>query len=119
MKILVEQRVKTLEQLAALTREQYQAGMATIEDYLAAERELLEATIELANDRDARIVLLDKHVGNLKRTEAMAKERVANGVASQAEYLRAKAARLQAEIGLARELERGEKKEPAVSGWER
>jgi len=105
---LVQQRVKTLEQLVALTTQQYRTGQASIDDYLSAENSLLEARIGLAADQPSRIELLGKLVDNLKKMEALVRERVASGVASTTDHLRAKAARLQAEIDLARESERGE-----------
>lgn len=102
---LVKERVKTLEQLVELTRRRYQTGQATIDDYLSAEGELLEARVEMTPDHQTRVALLGTLVGNLKRTEALAKERVASGVAPREEILRAKAARLTAEVRLARVLE--------------
>jgi len=105
---LVEARVKTLEQLVALMGRQYQVGQATVGDYLTAESELLEARVELAPDRKTRIDAIVKLVGNLKKTEVLAKERLKSGMAGQAEALRVKAARLKAEVRLARELEKQE-----------
>lgn len=103
---LMKERVKTLEELVMLTERQYRTGQVLLDDYLSAEDDLLEAKIALAPDREARIALRRKSVKNRTMMESIVAKRVETGTASKAEHLRAKAARLAAEIELARELEK-------------
>ena len=64
---------------------------------------LLDAELELAPNRAARIALREQMVNQLKEIEKVADEAVRVGVAENADLLEVKAARLQAEIDLVRE----------------
>lgn len=103
---LMEERVKTLEQLVMLTEMHYQAGRVLLDSYLSAENDLLDAKLALASDRKTRIALRRKSVKNLTMIESIVEKRVEAGTASKSDHLRARAGRLEAEIELAQEMEK-------------
>lgn len=100
--LLVERR-DTLKTLVEHVKAQYRAGDATYDSVVAATNSLLEAQLDLATTKTERIEIRKSMVENLRAVEQRLESRRESGLPSWDEYLRAKAARLLAEIRLARE----------------
>ena len=100
---LLKQRREILEQLVKVTTEHYGAGQTTIESVIRAWDQLLNAKLELAEDRSARVAIHEQRTKVLKDFEKIAQAQFRAGAATQEDVLTARAARLEAEIQLLRE----------------
>jgi len=99
---LLNERLATVKELAALTKSAYLHGNATFAELSQANTLLLKAELELCESEKERLALHEKAVALAKEIEAAAAHRYKSGQATQASALAARAARLQAEIGLER-----------------
>ena len=102
---LLKERRDTLQQLVESTEALYRSGVAPLDSLLRATDELLAAQLELAKSKEERIAIHRERLKNARRLEHHSETIYKEGRASVTEYLRAKAARLKAEIELARERE--------------
>ncbi len=100
---LLRQRRETLGQLVKVTTEHYRTGRTTIDSVIRASRQLLNAELELAEDRNARLAIHAKRIALLKDFERIVQTQFKAGDATQEDILAARAARLEAEIQLLRE----------------
>ena len=102
---LLKERRNTLQQLVESIEALYRSGVAPLDYLLRATDELLAAQLELAKSKEERIAIYRERLKNARRLENRSETIHKEGRASVTEYLRAKAARLKAEIELARERE--------------
>jgi outer membrane protein TolC len=100
---LLKERVDTLRHLVEILDAQSQSGVVTKETVILASNQLLDAELELAKTKADRVALHEKLVGNLRRLEEFANGQYRDGRCTLDGPLRAKAARLKAEIQLLRE----------------
>ena len=101
-KLLTERRDTLRDRLHAVEAS-FKIGLTETTVVVAAENELLDAELELANQPADRIAIREAVVANMKRIEDRTRQQLDNGAALQQDVLLAKAARLQAEIELLRE----------------
>lgn len=99
---LLEERLATLKQLAAVTEKAYRSGNATFAEVAQANALLLKAELELCKTDKERLAVHEKAVGLAKDSENVAAQLFQTGRATQASVLAAKANRLEAEIALQR-----------------
>lgn len=97
---LRKERRDVLEQATKQVQAAYQRGVVEYESIPRILVELLNAELELAPDRAARIAVREKILEQFKKLEEFAAARVQAARASNTELLEAKAARLKAEIDL-------------------
>ena len=108
------ERQETFASYVEATRAAYETDTLPLEQLLAANQELLEAELELADTQPKRIAIYSKMVDNAKQLEAKVKAlHDAGARGGEAEkYYHAKAARLRMEIALQRERIAPKKNEP-------
>jgi outer membrane protein TolC len=97
------ERRKLLEQLYQLAVERQRQGTGSPGEVAAARLTLLDADLEMTTDRAKRITLLEEVVRIRREQEETVIARVQSGVATQSETMKAKVARLDAEIALRKE----------------
>lgn len=102
LQTLLEERREVLDQAVQLAMEAYQKGEADIGSVFALQRQLLDADLELAEDREQHLELLRQHVENARVFAKSAEARYRTGVAPQSEVFTARADRLAAQIELER-----------------
>lgn len=104
LKKLLLERAETLRSYVDATRAAYETDTITLEQLLAANQELLEAELEVADSKEKRIAIYKKMVDNARQVEAKVKAlHDAGARGGEAEkYYHAKATRLRMEIGLER-----------------
>jgi outer membrane protein TolC len=97
------ERRETLRQLVKAAEQHYRSGNTTLPSVIRASNLLLEAELEAAKTKAERIALYEKMVENLRELEKVAEAGYKAGVRPMDDVLEARAARLKAEIQLARE----------------
>jgi hypothetical protein len=105
---LLKERRDTFRQLVDMLGQQHRAGIVTEVSVLRATDQLLDAELDLASTKAERIAIREKLVANLRKLEKLIEGMVQAGVRGAdaptiEDALRAKAARLKAEIQLLRE----------------
>ncbi len=96
-------RRDTLQERFEVVKVEYEIGRVPFSHVLAAENDLLAASLVLATDSTERMVILEKAISNRKQIEDYERLRIEAGQARQHDLLFAKIQRLQAEIDLLRE----------------
>lgn len=104
---LRKERREVLRQAVRQAEEMYRSGRLPYATIPRLTVNLLNAELDLAPDRDARIAIRERVVDQLKISEEMVNQNVKSGQAANTDLLEAKAARLQAEIDLLRETAEG------------
>ncbi len=97
---LRKERLDALREAAKMAEEAYRGGAI---DYASIPRikiELLNAELDLAPDRAARVAVRERMVEQLRDVEKSTAQRVESALAPSSELLEAKAGRLKAEIDL-------------------
>jgi hypothetical protein len=102
LKQLRQERLATLRELVEQTQREYQAGKASFDQLHQATQALLHAELELCSSDKERIVVLEKILAQAKQHEETAVQRYKSGNVTASDALRAKAARLEAEVALER-----------------
>ncbi len=102
---LMIQRRDVLLQLVKTLEMKFSQGLCRVDSVVAARAQLLDAELELATTKDARLKILHKQIKNLRELEDSLKIRHQAGQVPSDTLLSARAARLKAEIALARENE--------------
>lgn len=100
VKELQRERIAVLQSLVDVNTTLFQRGRAPFEGVLEARELLFEARLATAEKEPDRIALYKELVDALRQAEAAAKGRLESGRATEAEILRIRARRLQAEIHL-------------------
>jgi outer membrane protein TolC len=100
---LLAERKKVLTRIVESTKLFYESGRVGIEEYRDANIALLRAEIEMCSTRNERLEILQKMIQLNKEVEAQITRRASEGRATGMEVNKAKAARLEAQIELARE----------------
>ena len=93
----------TAKQLVGEREMQYREGVGDIDALLGAQGQLREVELRLASNPAERRKILTATVKAAKETEKLAKARVEQGLAANAEFLEARLARLAAELDLLEE----------------
>jgi outer membrane protein TolC len=101
-KELLQERRAVLQQVVVLQREAYQRGEAKFDTVLFGEKELLDADLELSEHPAQRIEIHERLAATMQQLEDISARLYQAGQASQADYLKAKAARLRAQADLIR-----------------
>ena len=103
---LLTERRDTLRKRAEMLRQMYKVGRESLATMTAAQNELLDAELEMEHDVAKRISLHQRRVENMRTIEKqfLARRDVGADVTPEA-FLKAKAARIEAEIALLRERE--------------
>lgn len=99
---LVQKRRDVLKQLVAVQIQEYRTGRVDMAAILTAQRQLLDAELELNADRSKHAKLLADFVELAKSVEMVARKRYQAAETSVADVLEAQAARLEAETRLLR-----------------
>jgi hypothetical protein len=102
---LLQERRDTCRKLVEYVELQRRNGQVDIPSLIGASNQLVEAELDMAKTKAERIALRQKLVANLKQAEEYAEGRnkMGFGVDTAKTFLETKAARLKAEIELARE----------------
>lgn len=103
IKDLLIQRIEVLQEIVTATKLQHEDALVGLADVVEASNELLLAKLDLASDAPSRIALRKEIVENLRNLEAGMIALHQQGGVPRQEVLRSRAARLEAEILLARE----------------
>jgi len=104
-KLLMERR-NVLKEIADIQRRGYARGELQLHDLLLTNRDLLEAELELADDKSQRIEICERLVKTLEDIEAISQRMQAAGEVTIIDVLSSKAARLKAQAQLANERSR-------------
>ncbi|MDB5309193.1 MAG: sigE 19 [Gemmataceae bacterium] len=106
---LQKARLEALTKLADLLEKSFLAGLGTtVSEMVEARRQAVEVELELCDKVGDRVAVLERWVAAGKRLEEMAVRMRQAGSATEVHVLAARAARLQAEIALARSREPGQ-----------
>jgi hypothetical protein len=97
------QRRDVLAQLVEVRQSRFEAGVVTMDQVIWASAELCEAQLELTQNANERIKLLRQLVDGLSKIEQIAKIKFEVARSPIDELLKARAARIAAEIRLVRE----------------
>ena len=97
------QRCKVLNELVERQSVMYRVGECRIGPVLAAQRDLFQASLEVADSLDRRMAVLESHAEIAKRTHQAAQDLHNAGEVQKTDPLQAKAALLEIEIELLRE----------------
>ena len=97
------QRCKVLNELVERRSVMYREGVCRIGPVLAAQRDLFQASLEVADSLDRRMAVLESHVERAKRTLQVAQQLHNAGEVQKTDPLQAQAALLEIEIELLRE----------------
>ncbi len=102
---LLQERRDTCRKLVEYVESQRRTGQVDIPSWIRASNQLVEAELDMAKTKAERIALRQKLVANLKQAEefAEARDKMGFGLDTAKTSLETKAARLKAEIELARE----------------
>lgn len=103
---LMNERKQLLERMVEVVRWKFEQGECVIDEVIVAERELLDARLELAATQTQRIAILESQLELARNLETQVARSVDHGHLDPPSLLRAKADRLQAEIELLREKHR-------------
>jgi hypothetical protein len=95
---LQAQRLTTLSNLVAITREHYQNGEVSSDELLSVTRQEMEAELDLCTSAEERVAILERVVDGAKLQEAQAANLAANKLLAKRALLKATADRLQQEI---------------------
>lgn len=98
--VLRKQRREALVEAVRTAEDGYRHGERDYASIARINVELLNADLDLAQDRAGRISVRERVVKQLTEIERLAAQRVENAAASRTDLLEAKAARLKAEIDL-------------------
>lgn len=101
-KLLLERR-NVLKEIADIQSKAYASGEVQIHDVLLTNRELLEAELGLAEQKDQRVAICERLAKTLEEIEAISQRRHASGEVTTIDVLKSKAARLKAQAQLANE----------------
>jgi outer membrane protein TolC len=104
-KLLIERR-NVLKEVNDIQRKGYERGELQLPDLLLTNRDLLEAELELADDKSQRIAICERLVKTFEDIEAISQRRQASGEITIIDVLSTKAARLKAQAQLANERSR-------------
>jgi outer membrane protein TolC len=99
---LRKERRDVLRQAVKETEEAYRHGVIPYTSIPRITMNLLNAELDLASDRDARVAIRERAVDQFREIEKIVAEQAKNAVATNTDLLEAKAVRLQAEIDLLR-----------------
>ena len=99
---LRKERRDVLRQAAKQTEEGFRAGVIPYTSMPRITVNLVDAELDLAPDRAARVAVLERAVDQFREIEKIVAEQVKNAVATNTDLLEAKAVRLKAEIDLLR-----------------
>lgn len=100
---LQQQRLAVLQELVNVAFTAYRTGEADIAQGMQAQQQLLNAKLELAEDRESRLKILSESVELAAEWQKVAEARYRAAESSQADVLQCRARRLEAEIALVRE----------------
>ena len=103
VKRLLAERVDTFRSIEETFRQQHEAGHVSTDEVHRAVLDRLEAELDLADTKQARIPFLEKQVEEAKALEGIVRKRQKVASASDLDVLRAKAFRLNFEVALERE----------------
>jgi outer membrane protein TolC len=103
---LLQQRRDTLANLVQLEMAAFSVGVTTSDTIFDAQRQLIDAELELAGTSEQRLAVLQEQVELAKKLENQVRARVDQGASPRRDLLRAQANRLRAAILLAREREK-------------
>jgi hypothetical protein len=103
---ILGERLDVLRQVEGLQVEAYRRGEAPFDSVLAVQKEVIEASLELTDQKEERVRLLERLLNTMTEFERMAQQRHQAGLAVFVDVLKAKAARLKAQAELIRERER-------------
>lgn len=101
---ILAERVEILKQRAELLQEQFHTGNTSLDLFIRASNDLLDAELELAAERTQRIVILRQRLANMNELEAAADARYRTGVGGLDDVLAVKAERIAQEQQLNREI---------------
>ena len=93
----------TMKELVEIERARYLSGSDRLDDLVQARVGLAEAELQLATDARQRIAVLEELVTTTASAEKDSRERMKVGTGRIDDYVRSKAARIQAEIRLLEE----------------
>jgi len=99
---LLQERLTTLREAAAITSRAYETGIESFVEVMAANQAVHQAELDLCSTDKERIAIIEKMVSEAKNNEVIAAQQVARGAVPSSTALRAKANRLETEIGLER-----------------
>ena len=102
IKELLRERLALLREIASPATKAYQSGEIPIENLLQASHAVLMAELDLCESRAAKIAVLEKIVGLAREVEKTAETLAKAQEAPASAPLKAKVARLEAEIALER-----------------
>lgn len=100
VKTLQQELLKTLKEAAELSAEQVKSARAMPLEALEAQQAYLNAVVDVAETRQDKIDTLLQLVNLLKQMEAVSQASFESARSTYAEVLKARAARIKAEIGL-------------------
>lgn len=100
---LMMQREQILQKLVEMAKSQYEQGIMSFDDVIAAERELLDAQLDAAATPAERIAIRESQLKLAERQEKMVARLVSQAAESPKDLMTAKANRLTAHIELLRE----------------
>lgn len=100
---LQQEHLAVLQQLVEVAFEAYKVGEADIAQGMQAQQQLLDAKLELAEDRDSRLKILADAVNLATEWQKVAEAQYRAAQTSQADVLQCRANSLKAEIALLRE----------------
>jgi outer membrane protein TolC len=100
---LLKERQEATQKLVDVLVSQYRAGTVDFIRMESAQRQLANAELELAKNRDARIAARQKQAELCRDVEKICQVRFNAGKVGEADVAEARAERLTAEIGLLRE----------------
>lgn len=103
IKDLMMERRDALRERATAVDAEYRSGRSEVAKVLDAQKDLLDAELELAPNRERRIALRRETLETLKVAELLAQAQFEQGVNTIQERLEAKAARIACKIDLLRE----------------
>jgi uncharacterized protein (TIGR03067 family) len=99
---LLQERQEVLKEVVDVALADFKMARIDYTNVLEAQRELIQAQLEQATTREQKIALYKQLVQNLEKVEEVADARRQAGEGSQLDRLKARAARLQAQIDLVR-----------------
>jgi outer membrane protein TolC len=102
---LIEERNQLLRKRVELVKAQYETGVASLEAVILAERELLQAQLDLATTAKERVAIRETQLKIAKEHEKRAEALFASGLRPESELITARIDRLTAQINLIRERE--------------
>jgi hypothetical protein len=105
----LQERVRVLEEIAKLEWEAFQGGQKTLVSVLEARREVLQARLDLTNDRARRAGIFVEHVELAKQLEDHVRKLNESQDTPRLDLLKATAARLRVEARWAAVQTQGEK----------